>query len=392
MPEWIRCVSWIRFVMLVMAVFMKFSSAVISQQLAGVLLCTAAGVICIFTESRNKLLTCFCLCVIDAVSFFFLKEGIFPVLFCLPVCLIKTFWHRWEPSHDFTERSLAAGIILYAGIYFVLIFGKGLYYASVIYLILFIALSVFEMRILREKRFDDRGTILINAGVVSLLAFGMILITTNLFRNVLLWIFLMIYQFLIVPVLWVLVVIATGVPYLLFYLLSLIFHFQPGILNNQMDMELSDLFSNSEEAEEMMTAARQEPYLIYAAGIILFIIITILIVRRLRGERYLYSSEGEITRETILPGRDKKRKTAVSPVRSIYVRYLKYLKKENIVREDYMTSLDIEQKAWERFRNRDTGRIREIWMQERYGGQIQKDDEIRSLFKNFKKSVNRQNS
>lgn len=378
--------------MLVMAVFMKFSSAGISQQLIGLLLCIAEGIICIYTESRHKLLTCFCLCVIAAISLFFLKEGSFPVLFCLPVCFIKTFWHRWEPSHDFTERSLAAGIILYAAVYFVLIFGKGLYYASVIYLILFISLSVFEMRILREGRFDDRGTILINAGVAFLLAFGMILITTNLFRNMLLWIFLMIYQFLIVPVLWILVVIATGVPYLLFYLLSLVFHFQPGVLNNEMDMELSDLFSNSEEAEEMMTAARHEPYLIYAAGIILFIVIVFLIVRRLRGDRYLYSSEGEITRETILPGRDKKRKSAVSPVRSIYIRYLKYLKKVNIVREDYMTSLDVEQKAWERFRNRDTGRIREIWMQERYGNKTQNDDEIRSLFRNFKKAVTRQQS
>ena len=116
-------------------------------------------------------------------------------------------------------------------------------------------------------------------------------------------------------------------------------------------------------------------YFVVAVIITLLIVI---IVKMFKSEKYqqLAPVKGvKEIRKRLMAGKKQTKHNNDNPIREIYRKFLKYYLKNDLIIETFTTSIDVEKKAYERFKKTETNALRDIYVKVRYGekGYTKKD-------------------
>ncbi len=275
-----------------------------------------------------------------------------------------------------------------------------LLYCSLPYSLTMLIASVLLMRALRhdEGVYREARFQMINGIGVAFLALGAFLMSTEAFRQGCELVIGSVYQYLIAPILMLLLCIMGGIVAALDWLISHIRKPQ-----HKDEPEVLDLVYESVEEvlglEEMQQTTDSNP--IVWTVIAVLVILTVLflffrwLARRHPPEEKAPGSETRLQLEgDILRPKEPPRGSPVQKVRALYRKFLKLCERQGLQLEPSTTSRDVEYDAQQFFPNqRASGEMREIYIAARYAERAEKADvvKMKNLLAGLKKNGGEKN-
>ena len=319
------------------------------------------------------------LCILFVVPF----RGLAGLLSVVPVIilLVNNAVHgTWHTTYDMVLTGLKAGLPAYAVMMVFLLPGFGdisryMVPHSLSYFVLFLTLSVFGLRILRN---EDPAVlniryVLMNLGITAAVLVVALLLSSSFFMNLLAGGIWLVYRYLILPVLaafaYAIMIIPYGLYLLIRWVLSLIHHDAPEVQEQESPAQLgAAVFEQFEQA----TGSNLMALIGRGIGIILFVLIAVILVKKFGGQlQRTAAPRAAVSREDIRPQKTRRRRlfgdAPESVIRRCYAQFLKLCGKHNIKVDGSLASDDISKQAVQYLNSPEPEELRKLWLPVRFG-------------------------
>ena len=366
---------------------------------AGIFL--VAGIISAFF-SRFKGFAAYLPLVLVLPAFFMAKSA--ADIVCLVPLAGLLFFHiyrkRWNCDGVVLLGSLKAGLLAF--VFIVLFAAVGTHMnelkrEAIPMLVLFMSLVILGLRVLRNEEMGKTGPLfyLLNTAVVALVAASGFLFSNSWLLNSIKTVFKLFYDKVLGPILMGLTYVVIILPMALGWLLDKIELKEPEPFEEVLENVFSEgEYENLIEDAEYHTTPEWIPKLFTALGILLFLFICFLVIRKLVDT---YSqrqpSGGKFTRTSIDEEAPRRRRhvhrnSSDDAIRTCYRKYLDICEDFDIPVDGTLASDEIATYSGPRTGEEPTAGLRRIWLPARYSENVSTDEDARKA-KQYLKEIKR---
>ena len=307
----------------------------------------------------------------------------------LSSCFLFTWKQAWTATRSGVEKMLYRGLGGYVVFALPMLFRGGSWTASLSFLIVFLSLTVFVLRVLRSDRIADPSYVYLNSAVCVIMTVVLLVFCTPVFRDLLMRAVLLAAQYIALPALWVVLMAFTLAFRVLLWIVSPLLKLLglPG-QGLGLDFEITDLSEMTEE-QEIAEELPRIPDLVWFIGLtVILAVLVYLVIRRIRSSAVSYGSAGTVERKYIPDARPQRKTKNVhlNAVRTLYVKYLRHMKKEGMTIDPCDTSEIQAQHADALLQKSWGSQMREIWLPARYGREEDADlSRARELYRKIRR-------
>ena len=325
------------------------------------------------------------LCVLFVIPF----KGIAAVVAVLPIIILlgrNAVTRSWHTTYDMTLTSVKIGIPMYLLMFVFLLPNdsslglQDIPTKSLPFFLIFLGLSIFGLRILRHENLEtlDRKYVLLNFGIIAGILLVCALLSSTFMMNILIQLLKLLYQYVIMPVLALMLGVVIIIPYGIYMIISWIlskFTFKSTTAEEE-QTTFSAVNREVYKAAEEMVGGDMLAMIFRGIAIAAFLILAIIMIRKLGGRQQEQMYSGTMIYREDLKKDDAPHKsifTRTAPdhvIRRCYQQFLKLTGKKNIPVDGSVASDVIADLSESVIHSEEPGELRRLWLPVRYGGEV----------------------